>query len=189
MVPQAFDDGQQEFWYRVPSGDEEAVQTVIAFNHGAMGHCAWNSEYSTPDILSVSDCRVTHTRREDPTADNHFTGQNASFIAGQLYAQSRFIIDAHDSRQTMYSNLSYPGINGIDLASWTIYHPENNTHETLVMGSNFNYIASGTFTTFSLANVTGTVKEVLFGNVTKAEDGSALFSLPRTSVAGVILQH
>jgi hypothetical protein len=65
MVPQAFDEGQQEFWYRVPTGDEEAVQTVIAFNHGAMGHCAWNSEYSTPDILSVSDCRVTSAQSDD----------------------------------------------------------------------------------------------------------------------------
>lgn len=54
MVPQAFDDGQQEFWYRVPTGDEEAVQSVLAWNHGAVGHCAWNSQYATLDLLNVS---------------------------------------------------------------------------------------------------------------------------------------
>jgi len=41
---------------------------------------------------------------------------------------------------------------------------------------------------FQLANYSGTVRELLFGNVTKMQDGQPLFFMPRTSVAGVILE-
>jgi hypothetical protein len=48
IVPQAFNDGQQEFWYRVPTGSEgEAVTPILAINHGAMGSVGWNSQVST----------------------------------------------------------------------------------------------------------------------------------------------
>lgn len=76
IVPQAFDDDGQEFWFnvsrsliclfphqaltdpscrtQVPTGDEGALQIILGYNHGVIGHCAWNSQYSTPDLLSVS---------------------------------------------------------------------------------------------------------------------------------------
>jgi hypothetical protein len=53
VVPQAFDDEGQEFWWRVPEGREEAVQIVLAWNHGAMGHCAWIASSATPELLNV----------------------------------------------------------------------------------------------------------------------------------------
>jgi len=55
IVPQSFNDGQQEFWYRVPFGTEgEAVTSILAWNHGAQGHASWNSQYSSQDLLNVS---------------------------------------------------------------------------------------------------------------------------------------
>jgi hypothetical protein len=56
-VPQAFDDEGEEFWWRIPTGDEGAVQIVLAFNHGVMGHCAWLASSATEDLLHVSDPR------------------------------------------------------------------------------------------------------------------------------------
>lgn len=54
IVPQAFDDGQQEFWYRVPTGQEgEAVSPILAINHGATGSVAWNMQYSSMDLIQV----------------------------------------------------------------------------------------------------------------------------------------
>lgn len=54
VVPQAFNDHGEEFWWRVPEGVEEAVQIILAWNHGAMGHCAWLASSATPDLLNVS---------------------------------------------------------------------------------------------------------------------------------------
>lgn len=60
IVPQAFNDGGEEFWYRVPTGREgEAVSPILAINHGATGSVAWNSQYSSADLLSVS--QTSHT--------------------------------------------------------------------------------------------------------------------------------
>jgi hypothetical protein len=93
------------------------------------------------------------------------------------------------------SNISYPGINGYDLASWTIPAGNSSTSnktQTLVFAVNFNYGPNDAGPTwapaFSLLNVTGTVSQVLFGNVSKAEDGTAVFQMNRTSIAGVILE-
>lgn len=56
IVPQAFNDGGQEFWFRVPTGSEgQAVSPILAINHGATGSVAWNSQYSSADLLSVRD--------------------------------------------------------------------------------------------------------------------------------------
>jgi hypothetical protein len=41
---------------------------------------------------------------------------------------------------------------------------------------------------FELKGLNGTVKEVLFGGVNATEAGTPLFSMERTSVAGVILE-
>lgn len=114
----------------------------------------------------------------------------------QIVAQYRFLIDAADSRQTIYTNLSFPGINGFDLASWTVTSGGNSnngssTTEVLVIAVNQNYGPidnSGWNGVFTLANYSGTVKEVLFGNVTMLNDSTPLFQMPRTSVAGVILE-
>jgi hypothetical protein len=54
VVPQAFDDQGEEFWWRVPSGDEGAAQIILAWNHGVMGHCAWLASSATSDLLQVS---------------------------------------------------------------------------------------------------------------------------------------
>lgn len=54
IVPQGFDDHGEEFWWRVPTGDEVAVQIVLGFNHGVLGHCAWNAAGATTDIFTVS---------------------------------------------------------------------------------------------------------------------------------------
>lgn len=53
VVPQAFDDHGEVFWWRVPTGQEGAVQIVLAFDHGAMRHCAWLASSATPDLLNV----------------------------------------------------------------------------------------------------------------------------------------
>lgn len=54
VVPQAFDDHGDEFWWSRPEGKEVAVQTVLAVNHGVLGHCAWLASSAGPVILSVS---------------------------------------------------------------------------------------------------------------------------------------
>ena len=55
IVPQSFNDGQQEFWFRVPYGQEgQAMTSVLAWNHGGVGSVAWNSQYSSMDLLGVS---------------------------------------------------------------------------------------------------------------------------------------
>ena len=109
-----------------------------------------------------------------------------------LNSQTRFLIGAYDSRQAIYTNLSYPGINGYDLASWTIYN-SNNTgkDEVLVFAVNQNYgpLDDSTWTgNFALANYSGTVKEILYGNVSAGDDGQPIFQMPRTSIAAVILE-
>ena len=114
-------------------------------------------------------------------------------VANALYAQSRFLVGAYDSRQEVFTNQSFPRINGYDLASWTIYN-SNNTgkDEVLILAVNQNYGPNDdqlSYTAdFALANYTGTVKEVLFGNVTALGDGTPFFQMPRTSIAGVILE-
>ena len=55
IVPQSFNDVQGEFWWRVPFGLEgEAVTSILTWNHGGVGHAAWNSQYSSLDLLGVS---------------------------------------------------------------------------------------------------------------------------------------
>ena len=56
IVPQSFNDNQGEFWYRIPFGTEgEAVTPILSWNHGGQGHASWNSQYSSQDLLNVSD--------------------------------------------------------------------------------------------------------------------------------------
>jgi hypothetical protein len=117
-------------------------------------------------------------------------------IASILYNQSRFLVDHYDSRQQTLSNLSYPGINGYDLAAWTIpaaETPDNSTKaEVLVFAVNQNYGPNDAGPSwappFTLAEDMGTVKTVLYGSVSAGEDGKPVFALPRTSVAAVILE-
>ena len=114
-------------------------------------------------------------------------------VANALIPQARFLIGAYDSRQEIFTNQSFPRINGYDLASWTIYN-SNNTgkDEVLILAANQLYgpnDAGPSWTAdFALANYSGTVKEVLFGNVTALKDGTPFFQMPRTSIAGVILE-
>lgn len=54
VVPQGFDDGGDEFWWRSPTGDEVVVQTVLGVIHGVKGHCAWHAESASEDIMQVS---------------------------------------------------------------------------------------------------------------------------------------
>jgi hypothetical protein len=54
VVPQAFDDQGEEFWWRVPEGKEALVQVVLGINHGVMGSCAWLASSATEDLLAVS---------------------------------------------------------------------------------------------------------------------------------------
>jgi hypothetical protein len=55
IVPQSFNDGGQEFWWRVPTGQEgEAVTSFLSWNHGGVGHASWNSQYSSQELLGVS---------------------------------------------------------------------------------------------------------------------------------------
>lgn len=56
----------------------------------------------------------------------------------------------------------------------------------MVLVCNMNYLSVSQRSVFTLPNVTGTVKEVLFGDVEAQDDGSALFQMKRTSIAGVI---
>ena len=110
-----------------------------------------------------------------------------------IFSQSRFLVGAYDSRKEIFNNLSFPGINGYDLASWTIYNSNNSgKDEVLVFAVNQLYGPNDAGTSwapaFALANYSGTVKEVLYGNVSKMEDGQPLFQMPRTSVAAVILE-
>lgn len=74
------------------------------------------------------------------------------------------------------------------MASWTVSN-SNGTTETLVFAVNFNYPATGVDGIFTMPNITGTVSEVLFGDVTVQDDGTPLFSMPRTSIAGVIMKN
>lgn len=53
VVPQGFDDHGDEFWWRIPAGDEVAVQILMGLNHGVMGHCAWLASSASEEILKV----------------------------------------------------------------------------------------------------------------------------------------
>lgn len=111
--------------------------------------------------------------------------QNASFVATQMYAQSVFVIDAAETRRAVSTSLDYDGKNGVDVAAWTRVRQEDGVEETLVLAANLFYGS----TEFELEGVSGTVKEVLFGNVNITESGAPLFIMPRTSVAGVIIEN
>lgn len=156
-------DQQDQFWWRTPFGNEGQVNVVVAVNHGASGSCAWNSYGTTQELLS-----------------------NASIVATQLYELTDFIYGAADSRQIICSDQPYCGINNIDLASWTKTY-DNGTTDTLVLVANMQYNSIGSTISFSPANVTGIIVESFWGNVTQS-NGTALFTMPRTSVAGVILR-
>lgn len=91
--------------------------------------------------------------------------------------------------------MSYPGINGYDLAKWTIpanSSESNSKDQVLVFAVNQNYgpndAGPSWAPVFGLANYTGTVSQVLYGNVTKDQNGCPLFTMGRTSVAAVILE-
>jgi hypothetical protein len=121
---------------------------------------------------------------------NADTIQNASSVATQLRAQTSFVIDAVDTRRKVSTSLPNDGENGLDVAAWTRTR-EDGVQETLVLAAqvfyNFAGVPTGTVD-FELKGLNGTVKEVLFGGVNTTEAGSPLFSMERTSVAGVILE-
>lgn len=71
------------------------------------------------------------------------------------------------------------------MAAWTRVREEDGVTETLVLAANLFYGG----TEFELEGVNGTVKEVLFGTVNVTESGGPLFILPKTSVAGVIIEN
>ena len=113
--------------------------------------------------------------------------------ANLLYNVSRFVVDAYDSRQEILSNLSYPGINGVDIASWTIPGNGSSKSEILVMAVNQGYGPNDSPTwqqIFNLANSSATLKQTLYGNITTNDtDGTPLFFMPRTSIAVAILEE
>ncbi|ORX39556.1 hypothetical protein BD324DRAFT_648197 [Kockovaella imperatae] len=167
IVPQSFDDAQLEFWYRAPYGSENACNNILGWNHGAQGSVAWNSQYSTQELL-----------------------RNSSAIAHLVFSQRRFLLEAYETRRQILSDQPYPGMNGIDIASWTI-EDINGTGKTerLIMAVNAQYGRGEESWTFGLQDFLGTVKEVLYGNVAKGPNGEPVFMLPRTSVAAVILEE
>ena len=169
VVPQAFDDGQNEFWFRVPTGDEGALQTVLAINHGAIGHCAWHGNSATADLFG-----------------------NATMLAGHLSAQRRFIVDHAHTRKRVYTSRLYDEQNGLDVSTWTIHHTGGSgggkrQTETLVLVAQMHYVGWDQSVEFTLPSVPGKVKRVLFGGVSAGPDGRPYFKMGRTSVAGVIL--
>jgi len=116
--------------------------------------------------------------------------QNASSVATQLRSQTSFVIDAVDTRRKVSTSVPYDGENGLDVAAWTRTR-EDGVQETLVLAAQvfYNFAGSPTGTIdFELIGLNGTVKEVLFGGVNMTESGSPMFSMERTSVAGVILE-
>lgn len=107
-------------------------------------------------------------------------------IATTLESQSAFIIDSPSTRRSVNTSLEYDGKNGVDVAAWTRTRPEDGVQETLVMAARLFYVGNVEFT---LEGVEGTVKEVLFGDVTAMDGGGATFLMPQTSVAGVIFEN
>jgi len=118
--------------------------------------------------------------------------QNASSIATVLRDQSAFTIDATSTRRNISTTIPNNGENGLDVAAWTRTTGNGRT-EHLILAAQLFYNPIGGATNsvfeFQLEGVQGTVKEVLFGNVTATDDGSPLFTMGRTSVAGVILEE
>jgi len=168
IVPQAFDDGQQEFWWRVPFGWEAgAVTNILAWNHGATGSVAWNYQGSTLDIIG-----------------------NSSDIANLILSQKRFIVDAYDSRKEVQTNQSFFGANGYDVSTWSIPNSNGtNMTEILILAANQNYgpIDSPTWTISLALNETScNLTQVLYGDVVANPDGSPAFIMNRTSVAAAI---
>jgi len=86
--------------------------------------------------------------------------------------------------------MPYDGENGLDVAAWTRVR-DDGVQETLVLAAqvfyNFAGVPSGTVD-FEVMGLNGTVKEVLFGGVNITESGAPMFTMERTSVAGVILE-
>ena len=109
--------------------------------------------------------------------------QNASHTSRLLHNQSRFLVDAYESRVEIFSNLTRSVEQGIDLAKWSV--SESNGTETLVLAVNWSYNTL----TFNLDDDYGSIKQVLEGNVTAGDNGAPLFVMPRTSIAAVILQQ
>ncbi|ORY35572.1 hypothetical protein BCR39DRAFT_510866 [Naematelia encephala] len=171
IVPQAFDDNGDEFWYRVPSGDEGAAMIVLAFNHGAKGSCAWLASSSTPDLLN-----------------------NASSISRHLSNHLSFLIENSQSRHQLATSIPHDGENGLDVSCWTRTLPSslNNDKEkkeqALVLAVNLFYGPHSV--SFDLPRMYGwKVSEVLFGQVTGGLGNEVGFVLGRTGVGGVILER
>ena len=87
-----------------------------------------------------------------------------------------FFAEHADTRSVPNTTLPYPGVNNMDIASW------NNGSMTLITVANFFL----TEQSFLLADQ-GTIGEILFGNVTEV-NGTALFTMPGNTVAGVLMQ-
>lgn len=171
-------DNGDEFWWRVPTGDEGACNVMLGVNHGIMGSCAWNSAGTTPDLLNVSPLyRVLNG------AHTLISSQNASFVAKHVYEQKSFLLESSYTRTEVCTDQPNCGENNIDVAAWTRTGSDG-SQETLVFAVNQQYSP----VTFTLPSINGTIKEVLFGNVTGVNN-TAQFIMPRTSIAGVVIQQ
>lgn len=84
--------------------------------------------------------------------------------------------------------MPFDGLNGLDVAAWTITQSEAGAEQTLVMAVQMNYIGRDAVVEFGILDARGTVKQVLFGDVATDAAGRPLFRMKRTDIAAVILE-
>lgn len=92
-----------------------------------------------------------------------------------------FFTEHAETRSAVNTTLPYPGLNNLDVASWTA----NVANGTVALVAAANFFLKEQ--TFNLTDVSGTIVNVLFGNVTQAE-GITTFVMPGNSVAAVFMQ-
>lgn len=92
-----------------------------------------------------------------------------------------FFTENAASRSAVNTSLPYPTVNNLDIASWTA--DIDNGTVSLVVAANF-YL---TQQSFNLTDISGTILNVLFGNVTET-NGTTTFVMPGNSVAAVFMQ-
>lgn len=103
-------------------------------------------------------------------------------MAKNIIEQKPFLLESSYTRTEICTDQPECGENNIDVAAWTKTGSDGSM-ETLVFAVNQQYSE----VSFTLPSINGTIKEVLFGNVT-AVNSTVQFVIPRTGIAGVIFQ-
>ena len=120
-----------------------------------------------------------------------------SLLKSHITSLHHFLVDASSTRRMVQTDSPDTGMNGIDVAAWTISSVTptaqllaqtpfgtRKTHDTLMLAVNFNYPREPV--SFRLVDVAGSIVSVLFGDVVEVDDRIE-FRMRGMSIAAVIV--